>query len=159
MLSNLSNTGFIVWINKQNSFRFSWNNAPLCLIIHTDYGWLFVTLSAFSWYAAFRMDLTMFVVCLCCPACEAMPGHAGRRQGLLPGQQGLHQRPQGDGTPVDYRQNDGGEKASRHDFHQEVIYTHLLSCVCQHVHTQIMSYLLWRWKRPERFHFYLTDLK
>lgn len=41
-----------------------------------------------------------------------MSGHAGRRQGLLPDQQELRQRPPGAGTPLLRGQNDGGERST-----------------------------------------------
>lgn len=41
-----------------------------------------------------------------------MPGHAGGRQGLLPDQQELCQRPAGAGTPPLRGQDDGGESTA-----------------------------------------------
>lgn len=41
-----------------------------------------------------------------------MPGHAGGRQGLLPDQQELCQRPAGAGTPPLWGQDDGGERSA-----------------------------------------------
>lgn len=41
-----------------------------------------------------------------------MPGHAGGRQGLLPDQQELCQRPAGAGTPPLRGQDDGGERSA-----------------------------------------------
>lgn len=59
---------------------------------------------------ALRRKCDCGVVCLHHPAGETMSGHVGGREGLLPDQQDLRQRPAWAGTPQLKGQDDGGEK-------------------------------------------------
>lgn len=81
-------------------------------------------------------EFDLCVARLCCPACETMPGHAGGRQGLLPDQQELRQRPPGAGTPLPWGEDDGGENSTV-AYHSSGSY--LYTCVFFH---SDMSHLL-----------------
>ena len=66
-----------------------------------------------------------------------MPGHAGGRQGLLPDQQELRQRPPGDEPPLLRGQDDGGETRT---VAEALVIFSLLSC--HFFLTKIMSHFL-----------------